>query len=226
MATKRVSFAPVNAAYSPAPSTPSPTYSVSSLPSLPDPPTPPMHSTPMLYPRSPFDPRKNPLPNSPVEEMNIHVFLAFNPMKGALPALDYDVTHPPTFLLNSQITLPEFHEPATEPPLTGLYITHPCLLGPISVLAGDVGYVTISDVFHALYHAFLLPTTTEEYENLPRELVQEVNAAYYERCDRAPDKKAQLRWGIKRIDLLGGQHRFLGLSGTVHGLDVWQLNVQ
>ncbi|KAG6900002.1 hypothetical protein C0993_004310 [Termitomyces sp. T159_Od127] len=222
---KRVSFAQINAAYSPIPPTPSPTFSMSSLPSLSDPPTPPLPSAPVFYPQSPFQARKNPVPNPQREEMNIHYFLAFNPRKGGLPALDYDITRPPTFLLNTQITLPEFHEAATEPPLPTLYITYPSLISPISVFAGNVGYVTISDVFHAIYHAFLLPTTVDEYKNVPREFVREVDAAYFERCQRATDTKAQLRWGVKRIDLLGGRHHFLGLSGTRHGFDLWQLNV-
>ncbi|KNZ71596.1 hypothetical protein J132_08107 [Termitomyces sp. J132] len=182
-----------------------------------------MHPGPMFNPR--FEAKKNPVPKPPLDEMNIHFFLAFNPLKGSLPALDYDVTHPPTFLLNSQITLPEIHEAATEPPLPALYITYPTLLAPISVLAGDVGYVTISDVFHTIYHALLLPTTAKEYKTVPRDLVPEVNAAYYERCERGPDTQRQLQWGIKRIDLLGGRHRFLGLSGTSYATDVWQLNV-
>ncbi|KAG6853258.1 hypothetical protein C0991_005671 [Blastosporella zonata] len=222
---KRVSFTQFNAAYSPRHSTPSPTFSTSSLPSLSDPPTPPMHPAPMFHPRSPFEVKRSPLPSPPLEEMNIHFFLAFNPVKGAHPAIDYDVTRPPTFLLKSQLTLPEFHEAATEPPLPSLYITYETLTTPISVFAGDVGYVTISDVFHAIYHAILLPTTTEEYAQLPRNLVREVDTAYYDRCERAADVHAQLKWGIRRVDLLGGRHRFLGLSATMHGLDIWQLNV-
>ncbi|KAG6914793.1 hypothetical protein DXG01_015252 [Tephrocybe rancida] len=180
---------------------------------------------PIFHPRSPLNRKRSPLPNPPLEEMNIHCFLAFNPLKGSHPPLDYDVTRPPTFLLKSQLTLPEFHEAATEPPLASLYITYPTLTTPISVFAGDVGYVTLSDVFHAVYHAFLLPTTAEEYGSLPRGLIGDVNAAYYERCERSADVEAQLQWGIKRIDMLGRRHRFLGLSGTFHGLDVWQLNV-
>ncbi|KAG6811513.1 hypothetical protein H0H92_007067 [Tricholoma furcatifolium] len=217
---KHVTFADLNSSYSPLPSTPSPTFSTSSLPSLSDPPTPPMHPTPMFHTRS--HPKGNPMP---IDEMNIHFFLAFNPVKGSAPALSYDITRPPTLLLGSQLRLPEFHEAATEPPLSAFYITHPALLTPISVFAGDVGFVTISDVFHAMYHAFLLPTTAEEYAAVPRHLVREVNAAYYERCERAHDVATQLKWGIKRIDLLGGRHRFLGLSGTLQGPDVWQLNV-
>ncbi|KAG6896235.1 hypothetical protein C0992_009532, partial [Termitomyces sp. T32_za158] len=138
---------------------------MSSLPSLSDPPTPPSHSTHLFYPQSPFQAEKSPMPNTLREEMNIHCFLAFNPRKGSLPALDYDITRPPTFLLNTQIALSEFHEAATEPPLPTLYITYPTLISPISVFAGNVGYVTISDIFHAIYHAFLLPTTTDEYKN-------------------------------------------------------------
>ncbi|KAH0589801.1 hypothetical protein H2248_005515 [Termitomyces sp. 'cryptogamus'] len=222
---KRVSFAQVNAAYSPIPSTPSPTFSTSSLTSLSDPPTPPMHSAPIFHPRSTFKTNKSPVSNPSLEGMNIHFFLAFNPLEGSLPALDYDITRPPTFLLDSQITLPEFHEAATEPPLPALYITYPTLLSPISVFAGDVGYVTISDVLHAIYHAFLVQTTTEEYQHVPMQLLPEVNTAYYVRCERAPDTKTQLHWGIKRIDLLRGRHRFLGLSGTLHGRDIWLLNV-
>ncbi|KAF5378726.1 hypothetical protein D9615_006871 [Tricholomella constricta] len=220
---KRVQFAAVNASYSPSPSTPSPTLSLSSLPSSSDPPTPPVNPAPMFHPRSTFELKPSPLPSPPPDEMHIHFLLAFAPF-GA-PAVQYDITTPPTLLLGSQVSLEAFHEPATEPPLPSLSIICPNLLSPITVISGDVGYVTLSDVLHAIYHELRLPTNTAEYKSLLRDNTKDVDMAYYHRCRRSGDEARQLERGIKRVDFLMGKNRFFGLSGTLHGPDIWELNV-
>ncbi|KAF8069276.1 hypothetical protein FPV67DRAFT_1116718 [Lyophyllum atratum] len=220
---KRVQFAEVNASYSPGPSTPSPTHSLSSLPSSSDPPTPPVNLTPMFHPRSPSELKPNPLPSPPLDEIHIHFLLAFAPF-GA-PAVQYDITQPPTLLLGHQISLQAFHEPATEPPLPNISILCPDLLSPIHVTSGDNGCVTVSDILHAIYHELRLPTSTVEYKNLPMDIVKDVDMAYYRRCRRSGDEARQLERGIKRVDILMGKNRFFGLSGTFHGPDIWELNV-
>ncbi|GLB42508.1 hypothetical protein LshimejAT787_1105230 [Lyophyllum shimeji] len=193
---KGVHFAALNSSYSPVPSTPSPTLSSASLPSLSDAPTPPVNPAPMFHPRLPFEQKPSPLPSAPADEMHIHFLLAFAPF-GA-PAVQYNVTDPPTYLLGTQISLEAFHEPATQPPLPHLSVICPNLLSPINVISGDVGYVTVSDVLHAIHHELRSPTTTAEYKSLPMDVLKDVDAAYYNRCRRSGDEARQLQRGIKR----------------------------
>lgn len=177
----------------------------------------------MFHPRSSFELKPSPSPSPPLDEMHIHFLLAFAPF-GA-PAVQYDITHPPTYLLGTQVSLEAFHEPATEPPLPNLSIICPNLLSPINVISGDVGYVTVSDVLHAIHHELRLPTSNAEYKSLPMDVIKDVDAAYYHRCRRSGDESRQLERGIKRVDFLMGKNRFFGLSGTLHGPDIWELNV-
>ncbi|RDB26944.1 hypothetical protein Hypma_005125 [Hypsizygus marmoreus] len=225
---KRVTFADNNALYSPGSPTPSPTRSASSLPSVSPPPTPPpIISTPMCYPRSEFEGKPSPPPSPPPKEMHIHFLLAFSPF-GA-PSVQYDISTPPSTLLETQVTLDTFAEPATEPPLTNLSIICPNLLWPIQISSvskrGDV--VTVSDVFECLYHELRLSAHPTEYKSMAsRAATRDVDLAYYWRCKRAGDDELRQRErGIKRVDLLMGKNRFLGLSGTLQGPDIWELNV-
>ncbi|KAG5645978.1 hypothetical protein DXG03_004770 [Asterophora parasitica] len=220
---KRVRFAEVNAGYSPKHPTPSPSLSSSSLPSSSDPPTPPVKTTPLIHPRSTYKVKLSPLPSPPLDEMHIHFLLAFTPF-GA-PALLYHITTPPTFLLGSQMSPDTFHEPATEPSLRSLTIIYPSLLSPITVISGDVGHVTLSDVLHAVYHQLRIPTTTAEYKSLHGDTREYVDIAYFLRCKHSGDETRQLKRGVKRVDLLMGRNRFFGLSATLHGPDIWELNI-
>ncbi|KAG5639056.1 hypothetical protein H0H81_007314 [Sphagnurus paluster] len=196
--------------------------SLASLPSLSDPPTPPVNSAP-IHPRLTHQLKPNPLPSSPPDEMHIHFLLAFIPFN--TPPIEYNVATPPTLLLGGQVSLAEFHEPATQPHLHTLTVYCPNLLMPITIIAGEVGYVTISDVLHAIHHELRLPTNTTEYKNLPVDVKPKVDATYFQRCRRSGDEARQLEMGIKRVDFLLGKTHFFGLSGTLHGPDIWELNV-
>lgn len=131
-------------------------------------------------------------------------------------------------MLDSQVTLDAFADPATEPPLPVLNIQLPNLPWPLEVRPGSpkLGYVTVSDVFHALYNDLRLCAHQTEYKALSAVEAREVDMAYFTRCRSAgPDEGRQLVKGIRKIDFLMGKTRFLGLSATLQGEDLWELNV-
>ena len=223
---RQVRFSSANAIYSPIPPTPSPTLSLSSLPSLSEPPT-PLNLTPMLH-LSPLPERKpSPEPEPSPGEMHIHFLLAFSPYEE--PAIHYDLTLPPS--LNNEITSEEFAEPATHPPLSSLLITCPHIPWPIIVSpsSGAGGFITILDVLECIYRALRTPVLLAEYGSLPsKDATLDVNTAYYRRCKRIEDfdaRRLEEGKGVKRVDFLMGKNRFLGLSGTLKGPDIWELNV-
>ena len=230
---KRVQFAPTNIVYSPIPATPSPCRSPSSLPSTPDIPTPPPEleysSTGGAYPRSPY-----PQPNNEIypdqidpKSMQIHFLLAYTPY--AEPALSYDLTlHPDS--LNDQISLATSYEPATQPPMRTIFIICPQLKqwDPIEVTAAGSGgeYVTVDDVLTTIYVHLRNAVSHSEYASCTER--QAVDAAWLARWGRIQDtglRAAEHMKGVKRVDFLFGQNRFLGLSGTLRGPDIWELNV-
>jgi hypothetical protein len=56
----------------------------------------------------------------------------------------------------------------------------------------------------------------------------DVDKAYYRRCGCIEDpdsRQLEESKGVKRVDFLMGRNRFLGLSGTLKGPDIWELNV-
>lgn len=232
MINKRVQFAPTNIVYSPIPSTPSPCRSTSSLPSSPDIPTPPPeleYSMGGGYPRSPY-PRQNdeiyPDQIDP-KSMQIHFLLAYAPY--AEPALAYDLTlHPDS--LNDQVEFATFYEPATQPPMRSILIICPQLKqwDPIEVTAARSNgeYVTVVDVLTAIYDHLRSAVSHSEYATCTER--QAVDAAWLARWIRIQDaelRAAEKMKGVKRVDFLLGQNRFLGLSGTLRGPDIWELNV-
>jgi hypothetical protein len=74
-----------------------------------------------------------------------------------------------------------------------------------------------------------VPVHSAEYRNLPSpDATLDVNAAYYHRCGRIEDldfRQLEESKGVKRVDFLMDRNRFLGLSGTLKGPDIWELNV-
>lgn len=227
--TKRVHFAPTNILYSPVPATPSPSNSTSSLPSSSDPPTPPPHEYTPAPPRhASLNPMSECLPDSTNERMQIHFLLAYAPY--AEPFVNYDLSLPPSTFGN-QIPPQTLLEPATSPALHSLVIECPHLkwdfsITPSSSLPG--AFVTVLDVFEALYRGLRLAVHPVDYNELPFDIVRDVNAAYYTRCGRILATEARTSEeskGIKRVDFLMGRTRFLGLSGTTRSRDIWTLNV-
>jgi hypothetical protein len=161
--------------------------------------------------------------------MQIHFLLAYTPY--ADPALPYDLSWP---FSPPDIDIPEqaFAEPATSPPLSSLTIIHPALKSDIEVLPSAPipgSFVSVADVFTKIYRELRLAVHPIEYEELPDgEVRQSVDMAYYTRCGRIRDpaeRTYEERKGLKKIDLLMGCTRFMGLSGTLTAPDVWELNV-
>ena len=246
--TRRVHFAPTNAVYSDGLSTPSPSHSISSLPSTssPDLPTPPPEEEDydgyptVVYPRTPYamnQPLDLLLPEimTPPKSMQIHFLLAYTPYSD--PALVWDLSIPPPHALNlegqnAQISRKALFEPATSPPLESLFITHPYLKWNIEVLPQESGpgaFVSVGDVVDTLYRELRLAIHPIEYAELSEgDMRSEVDNTYYQRCGRIIRPEARMmeqKKGIKRVDLLLGRTRFLGLSGTLSAPDIWELNV-
>jgi hypothetical protein len=225
---RHVHFAPANAIYSPTPPTPSPTLSVSSLPSVSAPPTPPLQLPTLIHPRPLTEAELSPAPETSSGEMHIHFLLAFSPFED--PVLQYDLSLPPSSLAN-EISPEEFAEFATHPPLPTFHVTCSLLQWPITVSpsSGSRDFVTVLDVFESIYRNLRMPIHPAEYKNLPSpDATLDVNAAYYQRCGRIEDldhRQLEESKGLKRVDFLTGRNRFLGLSGTLKGPDIWELNV-
>ncbi|KIM37107.1 hypothetical protein M413DRAFT_20395 [Hebeloma cylindrosporum] len=227
--SRRVHFAPTNTIYEPHSVTPSPALTASSLPSSssPDLSTPPPDDDdeyePSIYPRTPYATEIELQPDVVIpKSIQIHFLLAYTPYSE--PALPYDLSWP---FSQSDMDIPEqvFAEPATSPPLPSLTIIHPALKFDIEVLPSAPfpgSYVSVMDVLTKLYRDLRLAVHPIEYEELVDEdLRKMVDLAYYTRY-RAVVRELK---GLKKVDLLTGCTRFLGLAGTVHAPDVWELNI-
>lgn len=214
---KQVRFNDDNIFYSPKSS---PSLSDSSLPSSGDssgPDTPPQNKYALL-----------PLPNGPVA---IHPLLAFHPY---VPPIIYDASLPPLTLAPnihaSPLSLPArvLDEAATQPSMrtmTLLIEQFPWRL----VIPPTKHFVSVRDLVEALYCFLRHPVLPSEYNTLPTQALRdEVSIAFHNRCRRAPTKEAadeQYQKGVKRVDFLRGRTRFMGLSSTKVGPDVWILNL-
>lgn len=122
-------------------------------------------------------------------------------------------------------------------------------------LRQDEGFVTVADVLVCLYRELRLAIHPVEYAELAPAVAQSVNEAYFSRCaalassssppafdgagddgrrhksdwptdeERERERIAEEKKGIRKVDLLMGHTWFIGLSGTLHGPGVWELNV-
>jgi len=247
--SKLVHFSRTTTVYEEGSATLSPSLSVASLPSSSSPelPTPPPEEedvdTPtVVYPVTPFLTHQQQLdPLSPdlafsSKMMQVHYTLAFTPFND--PAISWDLSYPPPTPPptiqdeHTILTQQTLAEPATSPPLTSLIVTHPNLKWCIEIIPKDPtprAFVSVSDVFTALFKELRFPIQPLEYAELPEgEIRSAVDTAYFTRCGGIPDAQLRLlehQKGIKRIDLLRGQTKFLGLSGTLTAPDIWELNV-
>ncbi|KAF9052150.1 hypothetical protein BJ165DRAFT_932130 [Panaeolus papilionaceus] len=233
---KRVHFSNHNYVYE-EPTPPSPSLTASSIPSssspeLPSPPPEQFGYRPSIFQPSPYarhhtslDPYDIPLPK-PVQ---IHFLLAYQPYTE--PAVVYDFTLPPT-TISGQFPLETLHEPATAPAQKRLTIICPLLQDEIEVMPSSTlpdAVVTVLDILNTVHRQLRLQIKHREYADLPEgEIRNSVDRAYYGRCSRILDPEARRREegkGIKKLDLLMGKNYFSGLSGTLSGPDVWELNV-
>lgn len=88
--------------------------------------------------------------------------------------------------------------------------------------------VTVMDVLYGLYTLLQLPISQYEYEHEAEESRDEIDDAYFARCERMVDPEAvaaEVAKGVRRVDFLKGKNTFKGLSGTYVGPHIWELNV-
>ncbi|KAF9460202.1 hypothetical protein BDZ94DRAFT_1266623 [Collybia nuda] len=204
----------VHFAYDSYPPTPPSTFSnSSSLPSPGGPMTPP----PLHY-------KHAPLPAVPCQ---------LNPILAAPSAhnLHYNMTLPPS-TVQFHPTVPHHirDEPATYPHVPRMTITSRSLPWSITVTpSGKSVFVTVSDVFKAIYASLRVNMTSGEFAQLRSvDAQRQVNDAYRRRYRLIPNPSAydeEKRQGLRRVDFLAAMHCFAGLSPTKQGPDVWELSV-
>jgi len=231
MPGRHVRFASSNVYHSPPAQVPSLTYSPSSL-SSPGPFTPP--SIPVVLPGpSPYafslPPSRHPQPKIP-GPIHMHSLLGLS----YPPPINYDLTLPPSTVSTHHHSLSKrsLSEPATNPPLPSLTVVTPHLPRGRTILvtaSRNGAFVTVSDVLDAIYHALRANVSSADYYSLPSQKdMQRVTLAYEARCKRIRDSRAyaeEKRQGAKRVDFLMGLTKFMGLSRTSSGPDVWLLNI-
>ncbi|KAE9386972.1 hypothetical protein BT96DRAFT_927863 [Gymnopus androsaceus JB14] len=226
MPGKHVRFASISTAY-PA-SVPSLSYSAPSVPSSSGPRTPPSHSSGLpsshhAYSRpQPKRSHSYPLPT------RVHSLLAYSHH----PAIKYDVSLPTSTITSSHkgLSTASFSEPAVYPPVSSLVIQIPHHIWPISVNASHNGqYVTVNDVFAAVYHSLRTNVSSSEYRAIPsKKDAEKVRMAYEMRYRRLRDRYAyesEKQQGVKRVDFLNGHTRFMGLATSSHGSSAWVLHL-
>jgi hypothetical protein len=224
MPGKHVRFAETNLLYSPLPMTPSPLLDSTPLPPCSSPPQKFIDSHEEV---SPLCLASDLCQTEPETLAELNPILRFTL---ATPPIDYDISLPPTF-----ITTPHQHilpEPAVVPPLPLLAVVCPDIPWLITVSPSSSkpdAFVTVADVLLTIYCGLRLAVHPDEYNALPsHEDKHKVNAAYGNRYVRIADHAAceeEKRKGVKRVDFLMGRTRFLGLSRTPVGPDVWALHV-
>lgn len=227
MPGKQVRFSRTSTLHSPP--APSPSYSLSSLPSSSGPITPP--SLPGVLPGpSPYAfslPPARPRSKSRVRP-RVHALLALN----RSPPVNYDLSLHPSTMSTHHISLSTITlaESAVHPPLPLLTLVSPHMPWSISVSASSNGaYVTVSDVYSAIYRSLRQNILPVEYHALPSDRdKRRVSAAYetrYRRLRGSRDYDHEKRAGVKRVDFLMGHTKFLGLTSTDSGNGVFVINV-
>lgn len=208
--TKRVHWAATEQTF-PISRTPSPSWSDNSLPESSAPYTPP----------SPF--KSAPLSPNGIIEMN--PLLAYNPYTRTSPIV-YDVSQRPA---TARLRAKELAQPVTYPPLYSMevQITHLPFWRPIQLAAtSPQAGVTLAELLDAV-HAFLqLSVTGKEYASFPPDVRNSISLAFARRCERAgAGAEAEKKKGLKRVDCLLGNFRWIGLTRAGKGSQSWQLHL-
>jgi len=174
---------------------------------------------------------KKPSVHVPFGPVAIHPLLAFHPY---VPPIIYNTSLPPHTLAPNMRASPHvslsatvLEEPATQPSIHTITLVIDKFPWRLTVQPTK-HYVSVRDLLEALYCFLRHPVLPSEYNTLPTQtLKDEVSTAFRNRCGSAPSKEAreQYQKGVTRVDFLRGRTRFMGLSGTKVGPDVWTLNL-
>ncbi|TFK74849.1 hypothetical protein BDN72DRAFT_729439, partial [Pluteus cervinus] len=118
-------------------------------------------------------------------------------------------------------------EPATTPPLSQMAIR--CQHLPWTIVVNPSSskphaFVTVADVLMGLHNNLRAQVKAQEYnmENTDR---QQAIARAFDARHRKDSTQHEYHRGVRRVDFLIGMNRFLGLSRTTDGPDVWKLHV-
>ena len=145
-------------------------------------------------------------------------------------AFIWDLIEKPTtiavynYTISSRLLL----EQATNPPLPALFITSTLLPWTIHVRTSNRSYVTLEDLFDAIYHSLRINIATNEFISLHQTDQTRATRAYeqrYRRFRSITGHDLEKRSGMKRVDFLMGHTRFHSISKTGRRPDEWQLNV-
>ncbi|KDR65008.1 hypothetical protein GALMADRAFT_260377 [Galerina marginata CBS 339.88] len=150
-----------------------------------------------------------------------------------MSSVNWNLLDPPSTITRDHRPIQSrmFLEPATHPPLSVITIISPYLPWIIKVHASHRPYLTVGDVFNAVYRYLRTNITKAEFNSLRsvNSLSQQrATCAYEWRYRRHRDARvyrAEKNGGMKRVDLLMGNSRFIGISNTCCLSDEWQLNV-
>ena len=123
--------------------------------------------------------------------------------------------------------------PATTPTLPTLSINCPMLPWTITVNAGadpnsrprgaPAAFVTIGDVLVAIHNNVRLAVVQAEFDTfLSPDQKYWVGVDFRIRCG---GNQSEYSKGLRRMDFLGGRRKFLGLSSSSRGPDMWTLNL-
>ncbi|KAF7297066.1 hypothetical protein MIND_00939400 [Mycena indigotica] len=214
---------------------------------------PPSPSPPPLYTPWTTQPQSGqPYPTPPI---HLHVLLAFTPFAN-VPPIAFDVSLPPHTQLQQNLTPaylePATHPPLS---CLVLHCRRLALAFPYPISGDDwtipvvpltqptTGIVCVLDVLRAIYVSLRTSVLRAEYETFRATTIgdsvkptsatmttrTEVDSAYFARCKFISDphlRRAEELKGVKRVDVLCGKTRFLGLSGPLEaGPGVWELNL-
>lgn len=204
-------------------STPSPTYSTSTLSSCGPPTPPPTTFVPLSPSGSSTSSSSRRQHKGPVA---IHTVLGYN----LTPAFKFDVSCDPGQSLASvpELTPHVLGQPATSPPLSELVILNRHLPWRLSIQASSTkldAFVTVADVLGGIYRALRLPVTSIEHSRESSSRQADITQTFHQRCDRSAGGIQEKTKGLKRVDFLTGNNRFLGLSKTDEGPNVWKLSL-
>lgn len=213
MPVRHVHFADHHEAFYYPPS-PSDSDSDASLPSTPGPLTPP-----------PLTPLGLGLPAS-LDDSTPGV-VRINPILGfsTHPFISLDLRDHPS---STSLSPSEIAQPATKPSLSVMRIVSPYLPWQITIPASSGTVVTVGDVLGGLCAALRFNVKEREFDDMPSyDYRRRTSKAYLARCARFVGVRAdeEKRQGVKRVDFLMGMNRWMGLSSTTLGPDVWQLVV-
>lgn len=196
------------------PRTPSPSSSISSLPSSPGPFTPPSGFQPL--------PSLNSVAHPALQNLSS-------------PSLDFDVTQYKPKSTNPKLPLElELDLPATSPPSEYMEIISPNLPWRVIIQPGKgvpgapAGIITVRDVLFGIYTSLRQPILQTEFDLVPDAQVRNaITEAYRSRCNSSSDlavTQHELKRGIRRVDFLRGESKFLGITPAKAGSHVWVLH--